>query len=71
VVAVKELVFLRERVLIPAENLLAFISKRHCQPQLRADTVAIRPDMAHNAKRLMFAHRFEQAADDFRMGFQS
>jgi hypothetical protein len=65
VVRIEEFVFLRHGVLVPANHLFAFLAQRQCQPQLGADAVAIRSDVAGDAKRAAVPDGFQDAVDDF------
>jgi hypothetical protein len=68
-VRVEKLVLLRITILIPAENLFALILERKGETQLRPDTIAIRPDVAHDTESAMFSNSLKDTVDDFRMWF--
>ena len=70
-VGVEKLVFLRDGILVPADDLLAFVLQRQRQAELRADAIAVRPDVADDAKGLALADGVEDAVNDFRMTFHS
>jgi hypothetical protein len=63
--------FRRGRILIPADHLLALILQRHRQGQLRTDAVAVRPDVPDDAKRPVFAQRFQDPVNDFGVTFHT
>ncbi len=58
-VGVEKFVFLRNGILVPDRHFFALVPQRQRQAELRADAIAIRPDMADNAKCLVFADDFE------------
>jgi hypothetical protein len=49
-VQIEEAVLLRDWILVPARDLLAFAPKRERQGELRADAIAIGPDVADDAQ---------------------
>src|SRR5688572_5502026 len=68
-VPIEEAVFLWDQVLIPADGFFALIAEREGQTQLRADAVAVGPDVADDANRATFANGVENALDYFRILF--
>jgi hypothetical protein len=68
-VGVQKFVFLRDRVLVPANDFFAFVLQRQRQPELRADAIAIGPDMADDADGFAPANGVENAVNDFRVTF--
>ena len=49
-VGIEKFVFLRNGILVPADDFFAFVSQRQRQAELRADAIAVRPDVADDAK---------------------
>jgi hypothetical protein len=47
---VEEFVFLRDGIFVPANNFFAFVLQRQREAELRADAIAVGPDMADDAK---------------------
>jgi hypothetical protein len=68
-VAVEELVLLRQAVLVPANDLLAFVPEDQREAELRTRAIAVGPEVADNAKRFVFADDFEDAIKDFWITF--
>ena len=62
---VKELEFLRHGILIPDGDFFAFVAQRQGEAELRADAIAVGPDMADDAKRAVGADGFDDAVNDF------
>ena len=63
-VAVKELVFLRDAVLVPAGHFLALVAEREREAELRADAIPVRADVADDTDGAAFAEGFDDAVDD-------
>src|SRR6516162_3393520 len=63
-VAIKKAVFIRDDVLIPANHAFAFALQGQRQADLRADTIAVGPDMSDDAERFILADRIQDAVDD-------
>jgi len=66
-VAVEEFIFLRVAIFVPAKNLFAFVAQGEAESKLRANAIAIRPDMAHDANGPALANAVEDAINDFRV----
>src|SRR5665213_3090809 len=64
-VAGEKFIFQRDGVLVPDGDVFAFVLQRERQSELRTDAVAVRPDMADDAKGLVFADDFENPVYDF------
>ena len=59
------------RIFVPANDFFAFVLQGERQAELRADAIAIGPDVADDAKRPALANAFEDAINDFRMRLHS
>ena len=59
--------FLGHAVLVPHGDFFARGFQREREAELGADAIAIRPDVADDAKGLVLADFFENAVDDFRV----
>jgi hypothetical protein len=68
-VPVEKLVFLRQAVLIPANDFFAFVLERQREAELRTHAIAVGPDVADDAKGFAFADRVQNAINDFRITF--
>jgi hypothetical protein len=68
---IKKSVFLRDRIFVPTNDPLAFIAQRMSEAQLRADAIAVGPDMADNADRFAPAENFENSVNDLGITFHS
>ena len=66
-IAIEKPVFLRHPVLVPARNLFALGPQRQGQAELRADAIAVGPDMAQDANGPAGADGFEDSVNDFRV----
>src|ERR1700719_1141694 len=68
-VGIKELILLRNDIFVPAHDLLSFIPQGQREAELRADAVAVGTDMADDAKRAVATNSFDDAVNDFGVGF--
>jgi len=68
-VGVEKFQFLRNGVLIPANDLFAFVLEREGEAELRTDAIAVGPDVADDAKCFVLVDGFENAVNDFRVIF--
>ena len=68
-VGVEKFVFLRDGILVPADDFFAFVLQRQREAELRADAVAVRPDVADDAKSFVLADDFENPVNDFGIAF--
>ena len=66
-IRVQKFVFLRQAILIPTNHFFALGLKRQSESQLRADTIAVRPNVSDDAKGAALADLFQDAVNDFRM----
>jgi len=66
VLGIKEGQLARNRVLVPTNDFLLLVLQRDGQAQLRANAVAIRPDMAHDTNGFARADAFKDPQNDLR-----
>jgi hypothetical protein len=67
-VRIKKPVFLRNRVFVPTNDLLAFGTQGQREAELGSNTIAVRADVTHNAESPAIADAVYDAVDDFGMG---
>ena len=70
VVRVEEPVLLGNGVLIPASHLLPFVAQGQREPELRADAIPVRADVADDAKRLAGPNALDDTIYDFGVRLQ-
>jgi hypothetical protein len=68
-VGIEKFIFLRDGILVPANDLFALALQHERQSKLGADAVAIGPDMPDNAKGFVLADDCKNAVNDFRVTF--
>ena len=63
-VGIHEFIFLRNGVLVPAADFFAFVSQRQREAELRADAIAVGPDVADDAKGFALADDLKNPVND-------
>src|SRR5204862_3124236 len=65
---IQERVLLRQFVLVPARDAVSLRPERQREPELRADAIAVGPDVSDDADRPAFTDAGQNAVYDFRVG---
>src|SRR5688572_22640203 len=65
--AIKEGVFLRNRVFVPADDLLSFVTQGQGEAELGAHAIPVRADVSDDAETAAVANTFDDFVDYFRV----